>query len=68
MRLCHLLTSFREDLEDDRGGRDRVQWCSLRSTPEIVLLRIFFQNSASKMANCIIVDTVNVLMLLLANS
>ena len=28
----------------------------------------FFQNSASKMANCIIVDIVNYLMLLLANS
>ena len=28
----------------------------------------FFQNSASKMANCIIVDSVNYLMLLLANS
>ena len=38
-----------------------------RSTPEIVLSRIF-QNSASKMANCIIVDVVNYLMLLLANS
>ena len=28
----------------------------------------FFQKSASKMANCIIVDIVNYLMLLLANS
>ena len=35
-----------------------------RSTPEID----FFQNSASKMANCIIVDIVNYLMLLLGNS
>ena len=31
-------------------------------------LQDFFQNSASKMANCIIVDIVNYLMLLLANS
>ena len=28
----------------------------------------FFQNSASKMANCTIVDIVNYLMLILANS
>ena len=39
---------------------------SRRSTPEIVLSR--FQNSASKIANCIIVDIVNYLMLLLAKS
>ena len=37
---------------------------SRRSTPEIVLSRIFFQNSASKMAKSIIVDIVNSLMLL----
>ena len=39
-----------------------------RSTSEMVLSRIFFQNSASKMANYIIVDIVNFLMLLLGNS
>ena len=64
--------SFQEGLEGD-PGRDRVQQrlfnvISRRSTLEIVLLRIFFQNSASMMANCIIVDIVNYLMLLLANS
>ena len=65
--------SFQEGLEGVHG-RDRVQWYRLfnvfsrRSTPEIVLSRIFFQNSASKMDNCIIVDIVNYLMLLLANS
>ena len=73
VRLCHLLMSVQEGLEGDRG-RDRVQQCRLfnvisrTSTPEIVLSRIFFQNSASMMANCIIIDTVNYLMLLLANS
>ena len=39
---------------------------SRRSTPEIV--HFFFQNSTSKMANCIIVDIVKYLVLLLANS
>ena len=69
VRLFSLITSFQEGLEGDRG-RDRVQWYRLfnviskRSTPEIVLSRIFFQNSATKMANCIIVDTVNYLILL----
>ena len=64
--------SFQEGLEGDRGS-DRVQRCCLfnvipsRSTPEIVLSRIF-QNSASKIANCVVVDIVNYLMLLLANS
>ena len=38
-----------------------------KSTPEIVLSRIF-QNYASKMANCIIVDIINYLIILLANS
>ena len=33
-----------------------------------LFFRGFFQNSASKIANCIIVDIVNYLMLLLANS
>ena len=34
-----------------------------------LFFQVFFQNSASKMANCIIVDIViNYLMLLLANS
>ena len=43
---------------------------SRRSTPEIVISRkkTFFQNSTSKMANCIIVDIVNFLMLYLVNS
>ena len=63
MQCCRLLTSFQEGLEGDRG-RDRVQRCHFfniiprMSTPEIVLSMIF-QNSASKMANCIIVDIVN---------
>ena len=39
---------------------------SRRSTPEIVLSRIF-QNSASKMAKCIIVE-LSIIMLLLANT
>ena len=66
------LMSFQEGLEGDRG-RDRVQRCRLfnviprSSTPEMVLSRIFL-NSASKMAYCIIVDIVNYLMLLMANS
>ena len=64
VRLCRLLTSFQEGLEGD-WGRDRVQPCRLFNVPEIVLSRIF---SASKMANWIIVDIVNYLMLLLANS
>ena len=48
-------------LEGDRG-RDRVQRCRIRFTPEIVLSTKF-----CKMANCIIVYIVNSLMLLLAN-
>ena len=38
------------------------------SSHQKLCLQVFFQNSASKMANCIIVDIVNYLMLLLANS
>ena len=34
----------------------------------VMFFQGFFQNSACKMANCIIVDIVNYLMLLLANS
>ena len=59
--------SFQEGLEGDHG-RDRVQQCRLlTSFQEDILSRNFFQNSASKMANCVIVDIVNYLMLLLAN-
>ena len=48
-------------------GRDRVQRCHfLMSFQEF--LEEFFQNSATKMANCIIIDIVNYLMLLLENS
>ena len=70
--------SFQEGLEGDRG-RDRVQRCCLLTSfqegphqklffqgKNVVLF--FLQNSASKMANCIIVNIVNFLMLLLANS
>ena len=73
VRRCHLLTSFQEDLEGDRGSV-RVQQCRLfnvisrRFTPEIVLSRILFKISVSKMANGIIVVIVNSVMLLLANS
>ena len=41
---------------------------SRRSTPENCSFKDFFLNSASKMANCSIVDIFNYLMLLLANS
>ena len=75
----HLLTvhtlhgESSESLEGDRG-RDRVQQCHLLTSfqegphQKIVLSKIFSQSSASKMANCRIVDIVNYLMLLLANS
>ena len=65
VRRCRLLISFQEGLEGDRG-RGRVQRCLLfnviprSSTPEIVLSRIF-QNTANKIANCIIVYIVNYL-------
>ena len=72
VRRCRLLTSFQEGLVGDHG-RFRIQRCRLfnviprRSTPEIVVSRIF-QNSASNTANYIIVDIVNFLILLLAYS
>ena len=60
---------FSESLEGD-CGRDRIQRCHLLTSfqegPH--QSRIFFQNSASKMANCSIVDIVIYLMLLPANS
>ena len=67
VRHCRLLTSFQEGLEGDRG-RDRVQRCRLLTSfqegPHQKLFQEFFQNSASKMVHCIIVDIVNYLMLL----
>ena len=67
VRQCGLLMSFQEGLKGD-CGKDRVQRCHLniisrRSTPEIVLSRkkSFPQNSASKMANSIVVDIVKYL-------
>ena len=64
----HIMVSF-ESLEGDRG-MDRVQWCCLLTPFQEVLSRKkhFFQKFASKMANCIVVDIVNYLMLLLVNS
>ena len=53
MRLCRLLTSFKKAWKVTV-----VDVISRRSTPETVLSRIFL-NSASKTANCIIVDIVN---------
>ena len=66
MRGCGLLTSFQEGLEGDRG-RDRVRRCrlsaSIQEGPHKKLQgkKLFFQNSASNMANQIIVDIVKYL-------
>ena len=61
--------SLQEGLEAD-CGRDRVQWCRLlTSLQEGPHQKMFFQkkiqNSATKMANCIIVDIVKYILLLL---
>ena len=61
---------MQEGLEGDRGS-DRVQWWRLLKkvhTRNCSFKEKFFFHSASKMANCIIADIANYLMLLLANS
>ena len=68
MQRCRLLTSFQEGLEGDRV-RDRVQRCHFLTVFKKVHTRncsykgkkYFFQNSASKMANSIVVDIVKYL-------
>ena len=63
VQRCCLLTSFQDILEGDRG-RDRVQWCRLinkKVHTRNCSCKDFFQNSASKMAHCTIVDIVNYL-------
>ena len=69
VRLFSLVTSFQEGLEGDRG-RNRVQRCRLFSIISTsfqegpyqkLFFQGFFQNSASKIANCILVDIVNYL-------
>ena len=70
MRHCRIL--IQEGLEGDHGRIECKGPAFLTSFQEGPLQKLFFQgffqNSASKMANCTIVDIVNYLTLLLANS
>ena len=62
VRRCRLLTSFQEGLEGDRGRVESNDAAFLTSLQEGPHQKLFFQgilNSASKKANCIIVDIVN---------
>ena len=69
---CHFVLIMHGESSQSLEGRDRVRCCHLLTSFEEgshqnCSFKDFIQKSASKMANCIIVDIVNS-MLLMANS